>query len=51
MNSNALKILFFTFLMLPAGAYAGDVANLLSPAKALNITDHFVGYLAIGVTV
>ena len=51
MNSNTLKILLFAFLMLPAGAFAGDVANLLSPAKSLNITDHFVGYLAIGVTI
>ncbi len=51
MNSNTLKILCFAFLMLPAGAYASEVANLLSPAKPLNITDHFVGYLAIGVTV
>ena len=51
MNSNTLKILLFAFLMLPAGAFAGDVANLLSPAKSLNITDHFVGYLSIGVTI
>ena len=51
MNSNALKFLCFSFLMLPVSAFASDVTNLLSPAKSLNLTDHIVGYLAIGVTV
>ena len=51
MNSKLLKILNFALLLLPATGFAGEVSDILSAPKSLSITNHFVGYLAIAVTV
>ncbi len=51
MNSNLLKFLTLVSLLLPTLAFAGDASDILSAPKPLSITNHFVGYLAIAVTV
>jgi len=44
-------LLPFALLLLPATAFAGETSDVLSASKALNITHHIIGYLAIAVTV
>ena len=51
MNSNLFKCFIFTFLLLPAAAFAGEVSDALSTPKSLNLTHHIIGYLSIVVTV
>ncbi|MDD5410825.1 MAG: hypothetical protein PHF31_05340 [Methylobacter sp.] len=51
MNSKLLKLLNFALLLLPATAFAGEVSEVLSAPKSLNLTHHIVGYLSIAVTV
>ena len=51
MNGKLLLLLPFALLLLPATAFAGETSDVLSASKALNITHHIIGYLAIAVTV
>jgi len=39
------------FLLLPAMAFAGEAAEVLSTSQPLKLTHHIIGYLSIAVTV